>query len=481
MHRLTIRPAAAVAACLALTPSLFAQNPNAGIAPSGQQLTVDIDCPGVLDESDTSFLVDVCADLGAPSTLNVNVLFVLDLSGSMSQFLPAGPNLPGDANGDGQVNQFIDAAVLALVNLSASLGSSANVDIGLIGFGGAAAAADISPLGGNQVWISPPNADVTGNAVPDIEDVLRSAKIGPPQSRFLLFNRTPDVLSNNTNYAAALTAASNAFALQPPGEANIVFFVSDGQPTIGAFPPALGALIAAHDPVINAFGIGPGGALACNPGQPLDILATQSGGTCAAVVNPANLIAELPEAAFTSITSLSLAVNGNPVAASFDRDTNQICLDDIEIIQELDLFGTNFLEATATTADGLVVTATKELTKTACLLFAGFETDNTPYVPGDIDMWLVKPRLSFNVTESNVPTFTVPNNPALMGKDMYFQVLMHNQYAFPQNPVQMSNGVKVTVVGGVTPYGGATGIWAWHSGSTAPGGTFSVHFDVLAM
>ncbi|MEZ5976669.1 MAG: vWA domain-containing protein [Planctomycetota bacterium] len=468
-----------------LSTPAYAQNPNAGIAPSGQELFVEITCPGVLDEGDTSFKVSACADLGPPETINVNVLFVLDLSGSMGTNLPNGPNLPRDANGDGMPNDYLDAAVLALVNLGQSLGSSANVDVGVVGFAGngnpltGAVSADMSPAGGLQPWVSPPDVDADNDSIPDVEEVVRSARI--QNGRFLLFSPTASV-GTSTDYVAALQRASAMFSFQPPGEKNIVFFISDGVPNQTAgIPGALNALVANHGAVINAFGIGPQGAAACSPGGPLDLLSSVSGGTCAAVVDPTDLIASLPQAAATQITKLTLAVNGDIVAANLNPRQGQICLNDVEIVQHLDLFGTNILEATAMTADGLTVTATKELVKTACLLFVGVQPDNTLYAPNDVDTWYVKPRLWWSVTEASVPTLTIPTHPALVGTDIYFQVLMHNQAVFPQNAVQMSNGVRVTVGGNVTSYGSATGIVSWFQGSTAPGSPFEIHFDVLAM
>jgi len=59
-----LRGALAVAvASLAASPAL-AQNPNSGIAPSGQELTVDLTCNSVVDEGDASFTVSACATLG---------------------------------------------------------------------------------------------------------------------------------------------------------------------------------------------------------------------------------------------------------------------------------------------------------------------------------------------------------------------------------------------------------------------------------
>ncbi|MEZ5978737.1 MAG: hypothetical protein R3F34_11005 [Planctomycetota bacterium] len=185
--------------------------------------------------------------------------------------------------------------------------------------------------------------------------------------------------------------------------------------------------------------------------------------------------------ATTQIVELIVYVNGDPVLASFSSSITELCLTDVEVLQELSLFGPNLIEATARTADGTVVTATKEIVKTACLLMLGLAPDNHLLFPNDVDRVLVQPWLYFSVTEAEVPKFWVPPYAQFMGLDVYFQVGMHNAAVFPQNPVQMSNGVHVTLGGGAVEYGAATGISSWCEGSTAPNGTFEIRFDVLAM
>jgi len=181
------------------------------------------------------------------------------------------------------------------------------------------------------------------------------------------------------------------------------------------------------------------------------------------------------------ITSLTLAVNGDLVAFVVDSQTSVLCIDPTEILQSLELFGTNLLEATVTTSDGTSVTATKEVVKTACLLFVGLAPLDVPVGLGASDRWFVAPLLAHHVTEANVPTFTVPSVPSLAGLEVFFQVGMHNANVFPADPIQMSNGLRVTVGGASQPFGAGSGLAAWVSGSTAPGGTFKVHFDVLGI
>lgn len=456
-----------------LSPTAFAQNPNSGITNTGQQLTVEISCDDVLNEGATSFKVDACATLGPAADLKVNVLFVVDLSGSMNGAVPPGV---GDANGDGQSNQRIDAAIEGLVSLGESLGSNANVDLGIVAFGTQAVRCDMDPAAGLQTWISPPDLGTPNQ----FETVLRSMDSGGFVTSF-----SPASIGGATNYEQAIQVAASAFGLQAPGEVNLMFFVSDGQPTAGNSNPAFltalanNILVNQYGVRINTFGVGPGNL--CAPGQILDRLADVSNGTCTNVADPGDLTTVLPNAASTTIDSVVVSVNGNQILVANGPEAMELCLDDVEILQELDLLGINVVEATATAADGTQVTATKQVTKTMCQLFVGLQAKNKLLFPNDTDKLLVQPLFVFNVTESVVPTFVIPAVPELAGLDVYFQVAMHNQAAFPTNAVQMSNGVRMTVGGGTETYGNAAGIFSWFDGSAALGDSFEVRFDVVGM
>ncbi|QDU86056.1 von Willebrand factor type A domain protein [Planctomycetes bacterium Pla163] len=460
---------------LLLSPVALAQNPNSGITNTGQQLTVEISCDDVLNEGATSFTVDACATLGPAADLNVNVLFVVDLSGSMGQNIPGGGL--GDANGDGINNQRIDAAIEGLVSLAESLGSNDNVDLGIVAFGVSAATCDLDPAAGTQVWISPPDLGTPNQ----FETVLRSM-----DSNGIVGQFTPLDVGPLTNYQAAINVAAGAFALQAPGEVNLMFFISDGQPN-GAGSTSVNflenlannVLVNQYGVRINTFGIGPGDL--CAPGQILDRLAEVSGGTCTNVADPGDLTTVLPNAGSTSIESIVVSVNGNQVLTANGPEALELCLNDVEILQELDLLGINVVEATATAADGTQVTATKQVTKTMCQLFVGLAAKNKLLFQNDTDKLLVQPLVTFNVTESVVPTFQIPAVPELAGLDVYFQVAMHNEAAFPTNAVQMSNGVRVTLGGSSEAYGNAAGIFSWFDGSAGLGDSFEVRFDVVGM
>ncbi|MGE5199115.1 MAG: VCBS domain-containing protein [Rhodospirillaceae bacterium] len=65
-----------------------------------------------------------------------------------------------------------------------------------------------------------------------------------------------------TNYSAALTATEAFFDSQPQGEANFLYFITDGQPTDSTWPTVLARLndeaTKGYDVQIEAFGIGTG-------------------------------------------------------------------------------------------------------------------------------------------------------------------------------------------------------------------------------
>jgi hypothetical protein len=474
-HPALFRGSLAALALGAFVAPATAQVSNSAIAPSGQELVVDLTCNNVVDEGDVSYTVTACATLTPPTNFNLNVVFVIDVSGSMEQDAGAG----GDINGDGLPNSYLDAAVVGLEALLDSMPTTANIDIGVVAFSSNAVAADVMSIAGDQGWTSPVNADGNGNLLADIKDVLRTVRIrGTTFSTF-----TPkSQIGVFTNYTAALAAADALFDVQAPGEENFVYFISDGMPNVGnPFLPTLMGIVNDHGAIIHAYGIGVEGAAACALGQPLNALANVSGGSCTAVVNPANLATILPQVTATVVDELVIKVNGNPVVSQGVDDPTQICITNANILPFLDEFGPNTIEACGITADGLTVTAVKLPVLTACLLYSGFEVDNKFYGPHMTDKWYLKPRLDWTVTEAVVPTFTVPLNPALMGRKLYFQVFMHNQVVFPNNAVQMSNAVSVEFGGPATTYGTATGIVSWFTGSTAPGANFQIKFDVLGM
>lgn len=462
-------------------PLASAQNPNSDITATGQELTVEIDCPDAAPEGSGAVFVSAKATLGPAQQSPVNVVLVLDLSTTMGEggndiVAPAGIGPEDDLNGDGAPGQVVDALIAGLLPFTQSLGSSANVDVGIVWFSNTAFTVDMGPGAGTQSFLSPPNVDLSGNAVPDIEDIVNSLDV-TSVGQF-----TPQSSIFGTNYNAALAEMNALFAQQPAGETNIAFFMSDGKPNMGGPLTGVGSPLAdavAAGTIINSFGFGTGAATLCQPGEPLDVLATSTGGTCTIAENPANLGTKLPTATSAEIVRLELYVNQSLAATIFGPDPDQLCLDDIDVTPYLQP-GANLVEACAVTDDQTSVCATKDLQDTACKLLVGFTQANLPLPSGDVllldDLWAV-----FEVTMSQVPTFTIPSDPALAGVSVCFQVGMYNEVVFPQDPLQLSNGVCLTIGSGWTKYGSSADMDLWLTGSGALGSTIRPGFSIAGM
>lgn len=86
-----------------------------------------------------------------------------------------------------------------------------------------------------------------------------------------------------------------------------------------------------------------------------------------------------------------------------------------------------------------------------CHLLLG--TAGTEFQLGNGDCLLVVPLVTFFVTRQDIPDFAIPNDPALFGARLCAQVYMNNPGDFPTDPVQLSNGLEVTLGIGVDSYG----------------------------
>lgn len=93
---------------------------------------------------------------------------------------------------------------------------------------------------------------------------------------------------------------------------------------------------------------------------------------------------------------------------------------------------------------------------------------------GQNDFFLLNPGTLFflsPVVEASVPVLPIPNWSALQGIDVFAQVVMFNDYVFPLDPVKVSNGMRITLGGGLgNSYGQGTGIQLWLGEPSALGG-----------
>jgi hypothetical protein len=357
---------ALLSACaLVVVASAGAVNPASGTTTTNQELTVEI----TLSTANNPVWLGTAVSASAEATLGegdtANIVYVVDVSGSMENpgFNPPQPAV-GDCDGDTLVGTALDAACVGLIALNDSLGSAVNANVGLVAFGDGAKTADMAVAAGAQAFTSPPDNDASGNSVPDAEDVIRSLQtefMGSATAGIGLF--TPDLTAGfafATNYDAALTNMNAAFATQPAGDINTGFFLSDGDPTAFTTGPGspLQAAITAGTRILT-FGIGGGAAGSCAPGEALRTIADSTGGTCTEVADPSTLSTVLP-AQLTNISSLELRVNGTLIATATGPQPVSLAIPSTAITSAL-VVGINTIEATATAADGTVVTASTTL------------------------------------------------------------------------------------------------------------------------
>lgn len=116
-----------------------------------------------------------------------------------------------------------------------------------------------------------------------------------------------------------------------------------------------------------------------------------------------------------------------------------------------------------------------------CWLLVGAHSAAIP-LNGEDTLWLVPdPTLAWPVTMEDIPTFFVPQDPSLVGLTAHAQVVMVNPELFPNDPVQTSNGLEITIGGACRSYGTDTGILLWEVSPAALGGHVELAFSVLAL
>lgn len=174
----------------------------------------------------------------------VNIVYVVDHSGSMTGNFVGATNV-GDANGDGYSNTVLDAAIASVQKLNQSIiqsGLGSQVNVSLIQFDDTA----------EILYSGIPDYDGNGNGVADLVDQLQPLRA-----------------DGNTGYNAAMTTVKSHLASLGSGK-NIVFFLSDGNPTDGTTYQTTAAQVRAlglDGTTIRAIGMGAG----ANE-NPLDLL-----------------------------------------------------------------------------------------------------------------------------------------------------------------------------------------------------------------
>lgn len=271
---------------------------SSGSLPNGAALTVGVTSPVDGD----SFLVPEGASTvdvplsgtasiatGAPST---SWIYVVDVSGSTAQACDA-------------TRSILTCEKVAVKGLNALVVTDGSaLESGVAAFGSGAATADMQAAAGDQKFTSPAGTDVD-----TVVDSLSAGSIG---------QFTPKGTSGDgsTNYAAGLQAAQTLVAAASGTQVNVVF-LSDGQSnagTLSAFNTALTAV--ADDATIYPFAVGSGSSCSGGSAGTLNAMAAASGTTCFAVPNPADLPDVIKNVTATTLTGLTVTLDGSPVTAT---------------------------------------------------------------------------------------------------------------------------------------------------------------------
>jgi hypothetical protein len=312
-----------------------------GTTNTEQQLTITIDSPA--DGSSTPVPPGEIEVTGKVSigllSLDVNVLYIVDVSGSTGS--PDNQDCNGDGaanaaddiNGNGSVGDTLDCEIAGVQALNDSLTGLSGVEVGVIPFNSSAATSDVSPNAGNQPFTTPA-ADDNSNGTNNIDEVVEALNSG-----------------GGTNFNSALAAMNTAFATQPAGESNVAYFLSDG---FGSLSTGAGsALQAAIDAgtVVNTFSVG-SGASGCDVGDDLRTIADSTGGKCFQVDDPSKLAQLLGDLKPAGIDRVEVSLNGGPpVVADLDALGNwKVKLTGLVV-------GPNSIQATVVADDGTEVVA----------------------------------------------------------------------------------------------------------------------------
>ena len=160
---------------------------------TSQQLAISATLPNTSNTSSIDVSGFISRD--AMQSSNLNLVYVIDVSGSMSSYF-SGNETVGDLNGDGSSNEMIDGAISAYEALNQSL-----LDAGLGG-----AKLSIVPFGTSASTV------YSGTVGGDVDGALELLDSG-----------------GSTNFEAALQETITALTGMGTGE-NHVFFMSDGSP-----------------------------------------------------------------------------------------------------------------------------------------------------------------------------------------------------------------------------------------------------------
>lgn len=248
--------------------------------------------------------VEGFATIGETSpTAQTTLAYVVDVSGSTLSSGGCG----GDLNNDGYVNTVLDcqiAALLAVNEMAIATGTVA--EVGASVFGSQAATADVMPGGTDSDWLTAADADLDGDLVADMEQVLRSLEAG------YIGEFTAHEVGSATAYGAGLDAIK-APLLASNQPHKLVVMVSDGKNNTGPHVDLVLPTLPIGT-VVHTFAVGVHSA--CDVDLSLGSLqdiADATGGSCTEVPDVAELPNLIPAVIGAKLIGLTLTANGAPV------------------------------------------------------------------------------------------------------------------------------------------------------------------------
>jgi VCBS repeat-containing protein len=214
---------------------LMSASTDGSLAFNNQPVSLTIEAPSATTTATAN--LDLTIGLGAILQPQMNILYLVDISGSTSGTFEGTP--VGDLNGDGRSNTILDAEIASLIALTGrirGLGfSPADVTITVIPFNGSADPADASAGG----IVNAATFDLGTTGEDAIADHLRGLDAG-----------------GGTNFADALRAANARLqGLDQGGEKNFLYFLSDGNGR-GEIDAELATLNDVYGAQITALGVG---------------------------------------------------------------------------------------------------------------------------------------------------------------------------------------------------------------------------------
>lgn len=130
----------------------------------------------------------------------------------------------------------------------------------------------------------------------------------------------------------------------------------------------------------------------------------------------------------------------------------------------------------------------EECVEVICKLMVGAKPANKQIGADPNDILLLKPKrpkkdYMFPVTMEVIPDILVPDDPKLNGKHIYMQVFMLNASQFPDDPLQLSNGLDWVIGSGQLPtvYGPNTTIDLVGTQPLPVGGKVDIAFTIEGM